>query len=128
MAKDYYQLLGVSRKADEKEIKQAYRKLARKLHPDVNPNDKTAEAKFKEVSEAYDVLGDPEKRKLYDQYGSSWEAIQSGGVPPGADEYQFHFGGPGGPQGGGMGGFESIFEHLIGGMRGGQGGYQDLDF
>lgn len=131
MAKDYYQLLGVSRKADEKEIKQAYRKLARKLHPDVNPNDKTAEGKFKEVSEAYDVLGDPEKRKLYDQFGSNWEAVQNGGggMPPGADEYQFHFGGPGGPQGGGMGGgFESIFEHLIGGMRGGQVGYQDLDF
>src|SRR4051794_27448300 len=104
MAKDYYQLLGVNKKADEKDIKSAYRKLARKLHPDVNPNDKTAEAKFKEISEAYDVLGDPEKRKLYDQYGQNWENAQnfSGGVP--ADEVQFHFGG----QGGGMGGgFES---------------------
>lgn len=126
MAKDYYQLLGVSRKADEKEIKQAYRKLARKLHPDVNPNDKSAEAKFKEVSEAYDVLSDPEKRKMYDQYGSNWEAAQNftGGVP-GGEDVQFHFGGPGG----GGGGFESIFETFFGGMRGGQGGgFQDLDF
>jgi DnaJ-class molecular chaperone len=125
MAKDYYQILGVGRKADEKEIKSAYRKLARKLHPDVNPNDKTAEAKFKEISEAYDVLGDAEKRKLYDQYGQNWEAAQNfTGGPPNADGgYQVHFGG----QGGGMG-FESIFEHLMGGFRGGQGGFQEADF
>lgn len=124
MAKDFYQLLGVSRKADEKEIKQAYRKLARKLHPDVNPNDKSAEAKFKEVSEAYDVLSDPEKRKAYDQFGSNWEAAQNftGGVP-GGEEVHFNFGG-----GGHGGGFESIFETFFGGMRGGQGGFQDLDF
>lgn len=124
MAKDYYQLLGLNRKADEKEIKQAYRKLARKLHPDVNPNDKTAEAKFKEVSEAYDVLSDPEKRKLYDQYGENWEHAQNfGGMPPQDGDFQYNFGGPGG----GMG-FESIFEHLMGGMRGGHGGFQEVDF
>ncbi|MEQ1935862.1 MAG: DnaJ domain-containing protein, partial [Fimbriimonadaceae bacterium] len=73
MAKDYYAILGVKRNADQKDIKASYRKLARKFHPDVNPNDKQAEAKFKEVSEAYEVLGDDEKRKLYDQYGSNWE-------------------------------------------------------
>jgi molecular chaperone DnaJ len=67
--RDYYEVLNVSRKASEKEIKAAYRKLARKYHPDVNPNDKSAEAKFKEISEAYQVLSDPEKRAIYDKFG-----------------------------------------------------------
>ena len=71
--KDYYQTLGVSKKATAKEIKQAYRKLARKHHPDVNPGDKSAEAKFKEINAAYEVLSDPEKRKKYDQYGDQWQ-------------------------------------------------------
>src|SRR2546421_4797129 len=69
MAKDYYAILGVDRKADDKQIKSAYRKLARKYHPDVNPNNKQAEEKFKEISEANDVLTDPKKRKIYDQLG-----------------------------------------------------------
>ena len=69
MKRDYYEVLGVPKNADEKKIKQAYRKLAKKYHPDTNPGDKQAEQKFKEVSEAYDVLSDKEKRKLYDQYG-----------------------------------------------------------
>lgn len=113
MAKDYYQLLGVDRRADEKEIKSAYRKLARKLHPDVNPNDKNAEARFKEVSEAYDVIGDPEKRKLYDQYGEHWEQAGnfSGGMP-GEGDFNFNF--PGGAGGGG-GGFESFFSQFFSG-------------
>src|SRR5579875_3346330 len=90
MATDFYKTLGVPRGADEKEIKAAYRKLARKYHPDVNPNDKTAEAKFKEISEAYDVLGDVEKRKLYDQYGSNWDqAAQAGGHMGGVDPEDF---------------------------------------
>jgi DnaJ-class molecular chaperone len=111
MAKDFYQILGVSRGADEKDIKASYRKLARKYHPDVNPNDKTAEARFKEISEAYDVLSDPEKRKMYDQFGANWDQMQAGGVPP--DGQGFHFGHGGG------GGFESIFEQIFsGGGRG----------
>ena len=71
--KDYYSILGVGRNAPEKEIKQAYRRLARKYHPDVNLGDKASEAKFKEVNEAYEVLSDPEKRKKYDQYGDQWQ-------------------------------------------------------
>jgi molecular chaperone DnaJ len=72
-SKDYYAILGVGRSASEKEIKQAYRRLARKYHPDVNPGDKTAEAKFKEMNEAYEVLSDPEKRKKYDRFGDQWQ-------------------------------------------------------
>ena len=71
--KDYYQILGVNRNASEKEIKQAYRRLARKHHPDLNPGDKSAEARFKEMNAAYEVLSNPEKRKKYDQFGDQWE-------------------------------------------------------
>ncbi len=73
---DYYKVLGVARNADEKEIKTAYRKLARKYHPDVNPGSSAAAEKFKEVQGAYEVLGDPEKRKLYDRFGGQWENVQ----------------------------------------------------
>jgi curved DNA-binding protein len=73
MAKDYYAILGVDRNAPEKEIKSAYRRLARKHHPDVNPGDKNSEALFKEINAAHDVLSDPEKRRKYDKYGENWE-------------------------------------------------------
>src|SRR5215472_9743239 len=80
--RDYYEVLGVSRTASQKDIQSAFRKLARKLHPDVNPGDKDAERRFKEVSEAHDVLGDPDKRKMYDRFGPDWQAAAAAGVDP----------------------------------------------
>jgi molecular chaperone DnaJ len=74
--KDYYAILGVGRTATDKDIKQAYRRLARKYHPDVNPGDKSAEARFKEINEANEVLSDPEKRKKYDQFGAQWQTAE----------------------------------------------------
>src|SRR3981081_1538719 len=82
--KDYYGTLGVTKSSTEKEIKQAFRKLARKHHPDVNPGDKTAESRFKEINEAYEVLGDAPKRKKYDELGANWrqyEQAQQHGAP-----------------------------------------------
>jgi DnaJ-class molecular chaperone len=78
--KDYYSTLGVAKTATEKEIKQAFRKLARKFHPDVNPGDKSAETRFKEINEAYEVLGDPEKRKKYDELGANWRMYEQAGA------------------------------------------------
>jgi DnaJ-class molecular chaperone len=113
--KDYYSTLGVAKTATEKEIKQAYRKLARKFHPDVNPGDKSAEAKFKEINEAYEVLGDPAKRKKYDELGANWRMYEQAGAQGGAgfDPSQFggwnvRSGGQGGPGGGG--GFRTMTE------------------
>lgn len=74
---DYYKILGVPKNASEKDIKKAYRKLARKYHPDLNPNDKVAEKKFKEINEANEVLGNPENRKKYDQYGEHWQNAEA---------------------------------------------------
>ncbi len=100
--KDYYATLGVPKTATARELKQAYRKLARKFHPDVNPGDKKAESQFKEINEAYEVLGDPGKRKKYDELGANWrmyeQAQQEGGYPggPGYQQWTVNAGGPGG--------------------------------
>ena len=147
--KDYYAILGVSRDADQQEIKRAYRKLARTHHPDVNPGDSQAEQRFKEINEAYAALSDPEKRKMYDKFGAEWEQYQRAGVGPddvpfgrpsaapgGArtysrtispEEFEAIFGrGFGGGFGGGFGdgeasgGYSDFFEALFGG--GGPGG------
>ena len=101
--KDYYKILGVERSADEDAIKKAYRKLARQYHPDVNKNDKKSEERFKEINEAYEVLKDPEKRKMYDRLGSDYRRYQqSGGDPRAYDWGQwFNQGGQGQPRGAG---------------------------
>jgi len=82
--KDYYDVLGVSRSATQKEISSAFRKLARQHHPDLNAGDKQAETRFKELSEAHEVLSDTKKRKLYDEFGENWASAQAAGVEPGA--------------------------------------------
>lgn len=120
--KDYYNILGVKKNASEKEIKSAFRKLARKYHPDLNPNDREAEAKFKEVNEAYEVLSDTEKRKKYDQFGSDWDRYQhTQGTPGGFDfsryAQSYGDGGMGGGvrfEPGGAGDFSDFFEMLFG--------------
>lgn len=109
--RDYYEVLGVARDASEEDLKKAYRKLAMKWHPDRNQGDKDAEAKFKELNEAYDILKDAEKRAAYDRYGHA--AFEQGGGGPGG------FGGGGSPFGGA---FEDIFEEMFGRFGGGRGG------
>lgn len=116
--KDYYSLLGVKRGASEKDIKRAYRRLARKHHPDVNPGEKSAEAKFKEINEAYEVLSDKEKRQKYDQYGDQWQQAEQFAKAGGQ---QSPFGGF--SRSGGQsfsfeeGDLDSLFGDLFGGVR-----------
>jgi curved DNA-binding protein len=136
--KDYYEILGVPRTASDADIKKAFRKLAREYHPDVAKNKKQAEEKFKEINEAYEVLGDPTKRKKYDELGPNWNAGADFRPPPGwesftgrpfpgrgnrGEEHEFHFGGTG---------FSDFFEQLFGSRgaagRGGFGGPAEPDF
>ncbi|MFC2004609.1 DnaJ C-terminal domain-containing protein [Chloroflexota bacterium] len=117
-SKDYYSLLGVKRDASEQEIKRAYRRLARKHHPDVNPGDKSAEAKFKEINEAYEVLSDKEKRQKYDQFGDQWQYADQFARAGGQRAAYWDFN-PGGAQSGHFeeGDLESLFGDLFGGSR-----------
>ena len=130
--RDYYKILGVDRDASEKDIKRAYRRLARRFHPDVNPGDEQAEEKLKEINEAYEVLGDAEKRAKYDQLGTSWQQWQRMGQDPSQYDWsQWFSGAPGGVRVewggdlgdlfGGAGGefFSDFFHAIFGGMGGG---------
>ncbi|MEP7287782.1 MAG: J domain-containing protein [Chloroflexota bacterium] len=133
--KDYYQTLGVDRTADQKAIQKAFRQLARKHHPDVNPNNKDAEAKFKEINEAYEVLSDPEKRVKYDQFGKDWQQAQQAqqaGASGGFDSARGNAASGGGTQAqytyttenmgdifGDSGDYSDFFENLFGSRSGG---------
>ena len=119
--RDYYEILGLERSATQDEVKRAYRKLARKYHPDVN-KDPDAETKFKEAGEAYEVLKDPDKRAAYDQLGANWQAGQEFQAPPGWDE-GFEFSG-GSFDGGDQAAFSDFFESLFGRARRGGGGHR----
>ncbi len=118
--KDYYKILGVDKKASQEEITKAYKKLARKYHPDLNPNDPSAENKFKDVNEAHEVLKDPEKRKHYDALGPNWQHGQNFQPPPGYENVHFEFQGDprGGYDMGDMGGFSDFFETIFRGFGG----------
>src|SRR5438093_2682442 len=124
--RDYYEILGVPRNAKEEDIKKAYRKLARKYHPDLNPNNKNSEEKFKEIQEAYEVHGNADKRKKYDQLGANWRNGAEFTPPPDWGGFQgginiddlFERGGR--PQGSP---FSDFFEMLFGGMSGSTGGF-----
>jgi DnaJ-class molecular chaperone len=126
--KDYYSTLGVAKTSTEKEIKQAYRKLARKHHPDVNPDDKKAETRFKEINEAYEVLGDPAKRKKYDELGANWRAYEQAGAPggpggqPAGGGWNVNFGG-GGP---GQSGYRTMTQEEMNEMFGGENPFSDF--
>jgi DnaJ-class molecular chaperone len=124
MAEDYYKTLGVPKNASQAEIQKAYRDLARKYHPDMNPNDKTAKKKFQQVQAAFDVLNNPEKREMYDRYGSSFETMGAGGGPQPQGASSWTWSPEGGGHAAGPGGFSAedidLSEFL--GERFGQGG------
>jgi curved DNA-binding protein len=119
--KDYYRILGVEKGASEKDVKQAYRRLARKYHPDVNPNNKAAQEKFKEINEAYQVLSDSDKRRKYDELGVNWQAYEQYQRAGGQGPFQW---------GGGGAQYRTVtpeeFENILGGLGGDLGGFSDF--
>lgn len=130
--KDYYKILGVTKNADEKEIKRAYRKLAREYHPDKNPNNQAAEEKFKEINEAYEVIGNPDNRAKYDQLGANYHRYRQMGGNPGDFDFSQWFNQGGGQQvnfdfgdlfGSGGGGGSDFFEAIFGNARRQQAGF-----
>ena len=137
--KDYYEVLGVPRTATQKEITSAFRKLARKHHPDLNAGDKQAEARFKEISQAHDVLSDAKKRSLFDEFGADWAAAEVGGVQPGASRGRVRQQPGGGAQYrtvtpeemedlfGNAGGFGDIFGSIFGGNARGRASAEPAD-
>jgi curved DNA-binding protein len=127
---DYYKILGLGKSASAEDVKKAYRKLARKYHPDVNPNNKEAHKKFQEINEANEVLSDPEKRKKYDQYGKDWKHAEEFEKARQQQQRQRAYSGGGGEEffsGGGEGNFSDFFESLFGGA-GGRSGRRETKF
>jgi DnaJ-class molecular chaperone len=126
--RDYYEVLGLNKNASASDIKSAFRKQARKYHPDVNPGDKSAEEKFKELNEAYEVLSDPEKRKRYDTLGPNWKAGEEFRPPPNWRQESPDFGDMSDAFGAGASGFSDFFETLFGGGRGARAGRSGAGF
>lgn len=135
--KDYYRILGVEKSASSDDVKKAYRSLARKYHPDVNPNDPDAERRFKEINEAHEVLRDPEKRAKYDRLGVNWQRYQQAGGDPGGFDWSQWFSSGGAPGGQrvysdygdledllGQSGFSEFFQTIFGGRRAAGAGYR----
>jgi len=120
---DYYKILGIDKTATSKDVKSAYRKLARKYHPDLNPNDKDANKNFQQINEANEVLSDPEKRKKYDQYGKDWQHADEFEKQKQYQEQTYNSGGSG-FSGGQSGDFSDFFESMFGGAPGGGRGRQ----
>lgn len=129
---DYYKILGVDKSASQDDVKKAYKKLARKYHPDLNPNDPDAHRRFQEINEANEVLSDPEKRKKYDQYGENWKHADQ--FEAQQQQYRQYQNGQGGgtywSSSGDGSEFSDFFEQMFGGMggRGGRGGRSDYGF